>query len=190
MCDRVILEFKQVVVYMCNYDTKAVERFQLFFLPFQYHPTAILEMYAWWMVVVTWREEWKCATMECGQLWLTTTGINGITIMLVWYVINWDSMIIVSRLNSTISIINIHIYTSTGATAITGSYFGTGNRSVIYRYILCSGSESSLQSCSKSTFSIYDYVDEWYNCERAAVECQAKGVNLTSENYRVMIGNY
>ena len=47
MCDRVILEFKQVVVYMCNYDTKAVERFQLFFLPFQYHPTAILEMYAW-----------------------------------------------------------------------------------------------------------------------------------------------
>ena len=68
--------------------------------------------------------------------------------------------------------------TSTGAVAITGSYFGTGNRSVVYKFS-CSGNEPSLQSCQRSTYS--NRVEDWYNRGRNAVECQAKGVNITSE---------
>ena len=69
--------------------------------------------------------------------------------------------------------------TSTGAVAITRSYFGTGNKRVMYKFG-CSGNEPSLQSCPKSTFS--SQVEHWYNHGRDAVECQAKGVDLTSEN--------
>ena len=72
---------------------------------------------------------------------------------------------------------------STGAVAITGSYFGTGNKRVVYRAIDCSGNEPSLQSCYKTTFR--NRVNDWYRHGRDAVECQAKGVDLTSEDYRM-----
>ena len=74
----------------------------------------------------------------------------------------------------------VHItYISAGAVAITESYFGTGNKRIIYRLFNCSGSEPSLQSCQNSTFS--SQVDDWYNHGRAAVECQAKVDSSNSE---------
>ena len=73
---------------------------------------------------------------------------------------------------------------SIGAVAITGSYFGTGNKRLLYRFS-CSGNEPSLQSCQNSTY--YNLMDYWYNHGRDAVECQAKRVNLTSEEYSNII---
>ena len=69
--------------------------------------------------------------------------------------------------------------TSTGAVAIRGFHFGTGNKRPVYSYS-CSGSESSLGACNN--YMNNDQADRWYNNRRAAVECQQKGVNLTSED--------
>ena len=65
-----------------------------------------------------------------------------------------------------------------GAVAINRDV-GSGNKRLVYRYY-CSGSEASLQSCVKFTYTI-DSANNWYNRVRAAVECQRHNVNISSE---------
>ena len=94
--------------------------------------------------------------------------------MLVCCVVNWDTMISVSK---TIAVIINFLLIITGAVAIKKFYF---NKIIFYRYH-CSGIESSLQSCSNSTYTSSYSAEYWDNRPRAAVECQQMNINLTSK---------
>ena len=96
--------------------------------------------------------------------------------MLVCCVVNWDTMISVSKAIIIAVKINL-LLIITGAAAIGRSYF---NNRIMYRYN-CNGNEASLQSCSTSTFSSSSNAESWYNRPRAAVECQQMNINLTSK---------
>ena len=93
--------------------------------------------------------------------------------MLVCYVVNWDTMISVSKIIIIAVLIKFNIIT--GAVAIGRSNF---NNRIVYRYY-CSGNEALLQLCPKSAQN--NYADNWYNRPRAAVECQQMSINLTSK---------
>ena len=107
--------------------------------------------------------------------------IIGIIVMLVYCVVNWDTMISVSEAIIIGAIINF-LLIITGAAAIGRSYF---NNRIMYRYN-CNGNEASLQSCSKYTYSSSSIAENWYNRPRAAVECQQTSINLTSKTVQAL----
>ena len=52
---------------------------------------------------------------------------------------------------------------------------------MVYQYY-CSGSEVSLQLCSKHAYQSTSYnAESWYSRVTAAVECQQEEINITSE---------
>ena len=58
---------------------------------FQFHPPAPLVMSDWLMETVRWRGGWRCAEVECGEQFMTTT-VDGTSMMLKLHVDNWDTL--------------------------------------------------------------------------------------------------
>ena len=50
--------------------------------------------------ILTGREQWRRVRMVCGDLYVT---INGILKMLLWYVDNWGTLLMVSEINVTVN---------------------------------------------------------------------------------------
>ena len=55
----------------------------------QSHPPVPLVMSLLLMETIKWRGEWRCAEVECGELFMTT--VDGTSVMLESHVDNWDT---------------------------------------------------------------------------------------------------
>ena len=60
----------------------------------QFHPPAPLVMSDLLMETVRWRGGWRCAEVECGELFMTT--VDGTSMMHKSHVDNWDILLSVS----------------------------------------------------------------------------------------------
>ena len=61
----------------------------------QFRPPALLVMSLLLMETMRWRGGWKCAEVECGELFMTT--VDGTSMMLKSHVDNWDTLQSVSQ---------------------------------------------------------------------------------------------
>lgn len=65
----------------------------------QFHRTVLLVMCVWLMVGMRWREEWRCAEVECGELLgIESTSLNGATAMPESHADSWDILHSVSTI--------------------------------------------------------------------------------------------
>ena len=63
-----------------------------------------------------------------------------------------------------------HGYFHAGAIPLTGSFFGRGNAPILTNYVSCTGDESSLEQCSRSTLSPSS--TNYYSSPVVGVICQ------------------
>ena len=76
-------------------------------------------------------------------------------------------------------ILSLLFFKHSGAVAIGNTRFKKIKK-FVYIYF-CSGSEMSLQLCTKSTYLLGFDAEYWYTRSKAAVECQQLNINLTSK---------
>ena len=116
------------------------------------------------------KEEWRSVAMKCGE----PSGMEGGTAtMLLLFADNLDSIRPTQVYSGrSVAIYSMYCYLNAGIEVYCNSYFGAGTGPILFAYLNCGRSESSLYGCSR--YSSYNFGashsrDAGVRCQRPAI---------------------